>query len=299
MSTDRAGLLSGLAGYAFWGVAPIYFMWVQFASPTEVLAHRIVWAAALLLPGLFVLGQQRLLRNLKTTDAAWLALSALLLSFNWLVFVWSLFNGRMLEASLGYYINPLMTVVLGVVFLGERPRRGQWFAVGIAACAIAHEILARGVVPYAGLSLAVSFALYGLVRRKVGLPSAFGLAAETVYMLPFALAYLVWLSASGDGALARGDGAELALLALGGPVTIFPLLCFAYAALRVPFTVLGFLQYLAPSLTFLLAIYVYGEPIDATRLATFVLIWAAVVWFSLESLFVSWKKTEKSHAASG
>ena len=292
MKADRAGLLSAFLAYAFWGVAPIYFMWVQFASPVEVLSHRILWAWLLLVPAMLLLGQLKDLRALTKAKVGWLVLSAALLATNWLVFVWALFNERMVETSLGYYINPLMTVFLGVVFLAERPRVFQWVSVIIAAIAILHELLTLGEVPVAGLTLAVSFALYGLVRKQVGVPSFLGLTVETSVMAPFALAFIVMQMASGSGAVSSGEFSNLALLALGGPVTIFPLVCFAYAALRVPFTMLGFIQYVAPSITLVLAVTLYDQELTPERLTTFVLIWLALAVFSAESLYHVWRSNQ-------
>ena len=270
---------------------------MEFASAPEVLAHRIVWAAVLLVPGVVLLGEGAALRALRQRDVAWLFVSACLLAFNWLIFVWALFNGRMVEASLGYYINPLMTVCLGVLFLGERPRPGQWAAVLIAGAGIANEVVGLGLVPWAGLSLAVTFALYGLVRRKVGVPSFVGLTVETSLMFPFACAFMFW-QWLGAPEVSR-TGGELGLLALGGLVTIFPLLCFAHAALRVPFTVLGFVQYLAPSITLALAVLVYHQAVQPERWVTFALIWLAIAVFSAEGGYHGWRLNRRHRHAAG
>ncbi len=295
-SEGRAGLLSAFAAYGFWGVAPVYFFWVDFASPPEVLAYRIVFSVLLLVPGVLLLSHGEELRGLSGRQFLLLAASATLLCINWLVFVWALFNERMVEASLGYYINPLMTVFLGVVFLAERPRRGQWFAIAVAAAGIVYEVIALGTLPLAGLTLAVTFALYGLVRRTVGVSSFVGLSVETLLMLPLAGGYLFWLT-FGAPAVQR-EVEAVALLALGGVVTIFPLLCFAYAAMRVPFTVLGFVQYLAPSMTLLLAVLVYDQGVPDERWVTFTFIWLAIAIFSGEGLYHGVRNRQrKVHAA--
>ncbi len=277
-------------------MAPVYFFWVDFASPPEVLAYRIIFSVLLLVPGVLLLSHGEQLRGLSGRQFLLLASSAALLSVNWLVFVWALFNERMVEASLGYYINPLMTVFLGVLFLAERPRRGQWLAIAVAAAGIVFEVVALGTLPLAGLTLAVTFALYGLVRRTLGVSSFVGLTVETLLMLPLAGGYLLWLT-FGTPAVARAPE-EVSLLALGGVVTIFPLLCFAYAALRVPFTVLGFVQYLAPSMTLLLAVMVYAQAVPPERWVTFAFIWLAIVIFSGEGLYHGVRNRQrKIHAA--
>ncbi len=278
-------------------MAPVYFFWVDFASPPEVLAYRIVFSVLLLVPGVLLLSHGEELRALRGRQLLLLSTSAALLSVNWLVFVWALFNDRMVETSLGYYINPLMTVFLGVIFLAERPRRGQWFAIAAAAVGIVYEVVALGTLPLAGLTLAVTFALYGLVRRTVGVSSFVGLAVETLLMLPLAGGYLLWLT-FGTPAVTR-ELEEVSLLALGGVVTIFPLLCFAYAALRVPFTVLGFVQYLAPSMTLMLAVLVYAQDVPPERWVTFAFIWLAIAIFSGEGLYHGVRNRRRKIHATG
>jgi chloramphenicol-sensitive protein RarD len=202
-----------------------------------------------------------------------------------LLFVWAIFNAHMLDASLGYFINPLLNVLLGVLFFRERLRLAQTLALLLATLGVANEVLAVGVIPWVGLTLATSFGLYGLVRKRLAVSSAVGLGLETTLMLPLAVGFLVLSALSGEGALARGEAREIAWLAFAGPVTVVPLVCFAAAAVRLPLSVLGFFQYLAPSVMFLLAIFVYGEPFRSSQLVTFGCIWAALLIFSGEALY--------------
>lgn len=264
---------------------PIYFKQVAFAGPIEIIAHRICWAVLVLLAVILVRRQQHAVRHLDVSKLGWLVLSGGLLSVNWAVFVWALLNDRMLETSLGYYINPLVNIVLGGLFLGERLRPPQMLAVGLAALGVANELVAAGVVPWVGLTLALTFGTYGLVRKKIAVDSVVGLGVETLLLLPLAAGYLLWLGLRGEGTLTHGTDAEVALLALGGPFTVIPLVAFAAAALRLPLTALGFFQYIAPSLTLLLAVFVYGEPFRTAQAVTFGCIGLALVIFSLEGLY--------------
>ncbi len=224
-------------------------------------------------------------RHLTRGKVFWLAVSGLLLSVNWSAFVWALLNERMIETSLGYYINPLVNVLLGGLFLGERLRPWQFAAVLLAGFGVLNELLAVGVFPWVGLTLAFTFGFYGLVRKKIAVDSVVGLGVETLLLLPLAVGYLLWLTVLGEGSLAAGEGSEVALLSLGGPLTVIPLVAFAAAALRLPLTVLGFFQYLAPSITLLLAIFVYGEPFTSSQVVTFGCIWLALVIFTTEGLY--------------
>ncbi len=281
---DR-GVWFALAAYGFWGISPIYFKWVEFAEPFEILAHRIVWAFVLLVLLVSVRRRWGAVRRLKASGVAWLAVSATLVTINWGVFIWALQNERIVETSLGYYINPLVNIVLGGVFLGERLRRWQVLAVGLATLGVVNEIVSVGVLPWAGLALAFSFGFYGLVRKKIMVDSAVGLGVETTLLLPIAVAYLVFHALGETSTLANGTTDELLLLALGGFVTVFPLVCFAAAALRLSLTALGLFQYLAPTVTLLVAWYYYREPLADSQWITFGCIWLALVIFSGEGLY--------------
>lgn len=282
---DRAGVWFALSAFGFWGVAPVYFHAVDFAGPLEIVAHRIVWSVVVLALLILARRQWRNLVALTRREIAWLALSGLLIGGNWVLFVWALLNDRLLDASLGYFINPLVNVVLGIVFFAERLRPAQWLALLLAACGVVHEIVAVGVLPWVGLCLAFSFALYGLIRKRVGVGAAVGLGVETALVLPLALGYLGFAAWHGHGVLVDGSSTQVLLLAGAGLVTVFPLVCFASAAARLPLGILGFFQYLAPSLMFLLAIFVYAEPFRPSQLVTFGAIWLGLVIFSVEALY--------------
>ncbi|HEY5646457.1 MAG TPA: EamA family transporter RarD [Pseudomonadales bacterium] len=273
-----------LTAYCLWGVLPVYFKAVAFAGALEIIAHRICWAVLVLLAVVLIRRQQHSIRHMDFSKVGWLLLSGGLLSINWGVFVWALLNDRMIETSLGYYINPLVNIVLGGLFLGERLRSLQKVAVGLAVVGVLNEMVSVGVFPWVGLTLALSFGTYGLVRKRIAVDSVVGLGVETVFLLPLAAGYLLWLAMHGHGALAVGTDAQIALLALGGPLTVIPLVAFAAATLRLPLTVLGFFQYLAPSITLLLAVFVYGEPFRPAQTITFGCIGLALIVFSLESL---------------
>ncbi len=285
MRIDRGGIWFALCAYGSWGVAPVYFKQLGFADPLEVVAYRVVASVALLGLLVVMLGQWRDVRALTRRELMGLTVSGVLISANWLLFVWAIFNDRMLDASLGYFINPLLNVLLGVLFFREVLRPAQTVALLLAAAGVANEILAVGLVPWVGLCLAASFGLYGLVRKRLAVGSVVGLGLETTLVLPLALIYLVWTTTAGHGALARLDTGQLGWLAAAGPVTVLPLVCFAAAAVRMPLSVLGFFQYLAPSLMFVLAIGLYGEPLRASQILTFGLIWLALLIFSGEAVY--------------
>jgi chloramphenicol-sensitive protein RarD len=264
---------------------PAYIKAVRAAPVVELLCHRVVWALAFLLVISWRQGQLRALRSALRSGRvlAILAASTTLLAVNWLVYIWAVVNGRVLEASLGYYINPLVNVLLGVVILGERLERPVQIAVGIAAAGVLWLALHFGEFPWIPLVLANSFGLYGLMRKLAPVGALAGLTVETALLLPLTGGYLVWAIASGRAAFLAGDPSLDVLLLLGGPVTAVPLLFFAAAARRLPLTTLGFLQYLSPTLQFLLAVFAYGESFDRTRAVAFACIWTAVALFAAHS----------------
>jgi chloramphenicol-sensitive protein RarD len=285
MHVDRTGVGLALAAYGLWGIAPVYFKWLTFAGPVEVVAHRVLWSVLVLALLVGLGGRWRVVRSLTGGQLAWLTLSGGLISVNWLLYVWAVTSDRMLDASLGYFINPLVNVLLGVLFFREWLRPAQRVALALAALGVVNEIWAVGVLPWVGLTLAISFGFYGLVRKRLAVDPVVGLGVESTLVLPLAIGYLTVTALHGGGAIVRGDGTELSLLSLGGPITVIPLVCFAAAAVRMPLSVLGFFQYLAPSAMFLLAVFVYGEPFRMTQLVTFGCIWLALVIFSGEALY--------------
>ena len=291
----KRGVLYALAAYLLWGVIPVYFKAVQTVAPTEVLAHRVLWSLALVALLLAILRYQSWTAALaKPAVLKTFVVSALLVSLNWLIYIWSVQTGHVVDASLGYFINPLVNVLIGAVVFKERLRRIQWTAVALAATGVAWLTWQAGQPPWIGLSLALTFSLYGLLRKTAALGALQGLAVETALLAPLALAWLGWLAANDASAFVSGitSSAETspwtpALLLMAGPVTAVPLLLFAAAARRIPFSTLGLLQYTGPTLQLLLGVWLYGEPFGQGKAIGYALIWAALAVFSAELLLWS------------
>jgi len=282
---DRRGLGFGLGAYLIWGFLPLYFILLAGVTAGEIVADRVVWSLVLLIGILAVAGRfGKLLAVLRTPRTlGLLAISAALISVNWLVYIWAVQNGHVLASSLGYFLNPLVNVLLGVVVLGERLKRMQMAAVALAAAGVAVLAVGAGAGLWISLTLASSFAIYGLVRKIAPVESLEGLTVETALLTPFALGYMAWL-ASND-ALIFGDAPGLtALLVLAGAVTAVPLLLFAGAARLLPYSTLGLLQYLAPTLQFLLAITVFGEVMTLSHIVCFALIWSGLALYVFGSV---------------
>ena len=279
----RQGGYFALAAYCIWGVAPIYFKLVGHVQPLEIIAHRVTWSAILLMAVLALSGKLGELR-LPIKSLGWLLLSAMLLACNWLIFVFAVLNDQIIDTSLGYFINPLVSVFLGIFFLGERLRPLQWLALSIAFLGVMIQLVVLGHLPLISLALAFSFGFYGLIRKNLNLPAVSGLALETLIILPFALGYLVWQQARGALAFSNLSLETDLLLVLGGVVTSLPLLFFAGAVTRLSLTTVGIFQYLAPSLTLLLAVFYFEEPFNRVQFATFFCVWVSIVIFTTESL---------------
>lgn len=264
---------------------PIYIKSVRAVPILEVLSHRIVWALVLLLLLAWHQGQLGTIRSVfrPGRTLALLAASTVTLAINWLIYIWAVVHNRTLEASLGYYINPLVNVLLGVLVLGERLERPVKVAVGFAALGVLWLAVQAGQPPWVSLALALSFGTYGLMRKLAPLGALPGLAVETLLLLPLAGGHLLWAVASGRSAFLSGRPALDLLLLLAGPVTAIPLLFFAGAMRRLPLSTMGFLQYLSPTFQFLLAVFLYHEPFDRSRAVAFVLIWTALVIFAVHS----------------
>ena len=273
----RRGLTAAVGAFAIWGAFPLYLRLLRGVDPLEIIAHRVVWCCAFVLGWLALRGELGLLAApLRTSSVRRRLLgSALLVSVNWLTFVWAVTAGRTLEASLGYFINPLVNVLLGVVLLSERLTSRQWCAVVLAALGVAWLTLHAGKPPWIALALALSFASYGLIRKLVAVEAVVGLAAETVLLVPFALAYLIFVALGGHAALGR-DALTSGLLVFSGVVTAVPLALFAFGARSIPYSTLGLVQYLGPSLQFATGVFVFEEPMVPARLAGFALIWTAL-----------------------
>ncbi|MCA0900443.1 MULTISPECIES: EamA family transporter RarD [Microbulbifer] len=279
------GLLAGIGAYFIWGVAPLYFKLLDDLSAMEILSHRSIWSLVLALIMLAVLGKltglREVLRTRKTVIA--LLITTALITCNWLIFIWAINSDHILDASLGYYINPIFSVLLGVVAMGERLRPLQWFAVCLAAVGISYEIWSYGRLPLVALGVALTFGLYGLVRKKTPVDSLTGLTVETLFMLPLALGFLFWSSSPTSNLLNNSWQMNLLLIA-AGPVTLTPLLLFNIAARRLNLSTLGFLQYIGPTLMFIFAIVIYKEPMDSTKLITFAFVWVALIFYSADAL---------------
>lgn len=280
----REGLLAALIAYTLWGVLPIYFKIVETVPAAEVLAHRILWAVPFGLP--IVLARRQwpevalALRARRTLGL--LALAAAFIALNWLVYIWAVQNDLIFQASLGYYINPLMYVLVGVLFFGERLRRLQTGAVLLAAAGVAVLTISGREFPLISLTLATSFTIYGTIRSRVAIGGMPGLFIETLVLLPAAAAYLLWLTSRGDAVFISGDLRLAGTLMLAGPITVIPLLCFALAARRLRLSTIGVMQFIAPTLQFVVGL-AYGEVLTRPHIVCFTLIWTAVTLFSFDA----------------
>jgi len=281
------GLLYAALAYIAWGLFPVYFKQLVQVNAFEVVMHRMVWSFVFLMGVLLVLKRWAWLRDVARQPRVLLAfaLSALLLSANWSVYVWAVQNAHVLDASLGYFILPLVNVAMGFAFLNERPRPVQWLAVAVAASGVLWLTLQAGRLPWVALVLAGTFGTYGLLRKVAKLGALEGLTLETLLLLPMAVALLGWWTWHGQGALVQGDPVTLGWLLLAGPLTAIPLLLFAAGARRIPLATMGLLQYISPSLQMLLGVWLYGEPFEPARAIGFYLIWAALAVYTAEGLW--------------
>ncbi|MEO6395787.1 MAG: EamA family transporter RarD [Devosia sp.] len=282
----RSGLIVGVACYVVWGFLPLLFRALVDVNSTTIVANRTVWT--LVVVGLILYARRRLpevaaaLRNAATLRS--MAISSVLLGGNWLLFVWSVETGQVLEATFGYFINPLVNIAIGMVLLGERQNRWQTVSIVVAAVAIALQGAGLGRFPFIALGLALSFGFYGFFRKTAKVGSATGLFVETLVLVPVALAYLGYTFIRDGGIGLHADPAHLLLLMATGPATATPLLLFAYAVQRLRLTTVGMLQYIAPSITFVIAITLFGEPLNGVRLLSFGLIWLSLVIYTTDSV---------------
>lgn len=279
------GVALGIGAYLSWGFLPIYLKAVGSVPAPEILAHRILWSL-LLVAGVVVLARRgaavsALLRAPRTIGL--LAVTAMLIGINWLTYIWAVNAGHVLETSLGYFINPLVNVALGVIVLGERLRRPQVAAVALAAVGVTILAVAQGSLPWISLVLAFSFGLYGLLRKMAPVDPLTGLLGETALLAPLCLFYLLWLASLGTGSFGASTGIDV-LLVLSGLVTAVPLLMFAAAGKRLRYATIGLLQYIAPTIQFLLAVLLYGEALTAAHLVTFGFIWAGLALYAADAL---------------
>jgi chloramphenicol-sensitive protein RarD len=283
--THRTGVLYAISAFSFWGMVPIYFKQVADVSPLEVLAHRILWSMVLLL--IFLIASRRfglvgsIFRDPKQRKM--LLLSSLLVSANWLIFIYAVGHSMILETSLGYFINPLISIFLGYLFFGERMGRRQWIGVGLVFVAVLIQLVVVGSLPIISLGIALTFAFYGVVRKYAHVPSIPGLFIETLMVLPLAIGYLIYLYMTSSLSFGSSDAYTNVMLSLAGFITVLPLLWFNAATIRIPLTLIGILQYIGSSLAFLIAILIYHETLDTIMLLTFVLVWIAIIIFSWQS----------------
>lgn len=286
MSESRRGVLLGTAAYLIWGLFPLYWPLLAPATPLEILAHRIVWSLVFVVGVLLLRRRWDWLSRLRhdRRRLGLLVLAATVISVNWGVYIWGVVSGHVVETSLGYFINPLVTVVLGVVLLRERLRPVQWSAVGLAAVAVVVLTVDYGRLPWIALVLAASFATYGLAKKQVAMPALESLAVETGLLAPAAAAFLVAVQVGGSGTFGHVPAGTTALLVGAGVVTAVPLLLFGAAAPRIPLSTIGLLQYVTPIMQFLLGVTVFHEAMPASRWIGFAMIWAALVGFSADSV---------------
>ncbi|HKG62894.1 MAG TPA: EamA family transporter RarD [Solirubrobacteraceae bacterium] len=284
MDNHRTGLVAGVSAYLLWGLFPLYWPLLEPAAPVEILAHRIVWSLVFVCGLLALTAGFGWLRTLGRRRAGLLALAATLVTINWGTYIYGVNSEHVVETSLGYFINPLVTVALAVTVLGERLTRLQGVAVAIAAAAVVVLTVDYGRPPYIALTLACSFGLYGLIKKRAGVDGVQSLAFETGFLAPVALAYLLVLGASGSGTFSSEGAGHAALLAAGGIFTAVPLMLFGVAAIRIPLTSLGLIQYLAPILQFAIGVLIYSEPMPASRLAGFALVWVALAVFTWDAV---------------
>jgi len=283
---DRNGVINAISAYVLWGLAPIYFKLIATVSSDEIMVHRIIWSSLLLFLIVVISKRYRVLINtLKQPKLlAKLAITASFLLVNWFLFIWAINNDHLLDASLGYFINPLFSVALGVIFLGERLRKMQKLAVILALCGVLIQLVALGSLPVVSLALAGSFGIYGLLRKKLHIDSFVGLLIESSMMLPLAIMYwLLFIDSSTANMLKNNLDLNMLLIA-AGVFTTAPLLCFTAAAKRLTLSTLGFFQYIGPSIMFVLATFYYQETLEPAKLFTFAAIWLALVIYSVDSL---------------
>ena len=283
----RLGVILALAAYFIWGIAPAYFKVIWFVPADEILTHRIIWSFFFMIALISVSRQWSQVKQLLHTPKKilLLAVSAVLVGGNWLLFIWSVNNHHLLEASLGYFINPLVNILLGMVFLGERFRRMQWLAVILAASGVLVQLWAFGSLPIISLGLAFSFAFYGLLRKKIAVDAQTGMLVETLWLLPVAAIWLFGIADSATSHMTQNSWSLNLLLMAAGVVTTVPLLCFTGAAMRLRLSTLGFFQYIGPKLMFLLAVTFYDEHPGTDKMVTFGFIWVALAIFVMDALY--------------
>jgi chloramphenicol-sensitive protein RarD len=290
-SAYRRGFTAVTSAFLIWGLFPLYIKALHPVPPLQVAAQRLVWGCLFALLCLTLRSELQQLRTaLVQPRTRWLlCASAAMISINWIFYVWGVANNRLLETSLGYFVNPLVNVLLGVVVLSERLNRVQWLAVGTAASGVAYLAWSAGQPPWIALVLAFSFGIYGLVRKLANVDSLTGFAGETLLLLPLGLGYLIWCELHGNGAFISQGPVTVSLLIVGGPLTAIPLVLFGFGALRIPYATVGLLQYIGPTMQLLLGVFIYHEPFGGARAVGFTLIWIALAMYATDGLWRSRK----------
>lgn len=294
----RLGFLSLLGAYLLWGGLPLYFRVLDHVAPSEMLAHRIIWSVP---TGLIFIWAARnwaqLWSTLRWSHVRWLLLSALLIGANWLLYIWAVGQERVMEASLGYYINPLVSVLIGMVLFSERLRPAQWAAVGLATIGVGVMTVALGYLPWVALVLCMTFAFYGAIRKQVQVDSRAGFVVEAGLLAPLALVWMGWFIGQPEGRWFAEGGWDIPLLMLAGPITAVPLILFAVGAKRLRLSTVGMMQYLAPTLQFLISVVVFREPFGTTHALAFGFIWTALIVFTVDSVIGDRKARRLAQAA--
>jgi chloramphenicol-sensitive protein RarD len=295
-SSTRGGYSAAISAFVIWGLFPIYLIGLLDVSAMELTAHRIVWSCVFVLAWLAVLREMNSLWAAFTSKGVLLRLSAsaFFIAVNWVGFAWAVNHGHVLEVSLAYFMGPLLNILLGVFVLSERLNRAQWIAVAFAAAGVAYLTFIAGHLPWIALMVGSSFAFYGLIRKTVRIDALPGLAVETILLVPFAAAYLIWRELAGIASFTHMSGTVDALLLFGGVVTSVPLFLFAYGARKVPYSTIGVLQFIAPSMQLVCGLVVFKEPLEAARLNGFVLIWMGLAIYAADAL---WRARSRAVAA--
>ena len=290
------GILSAGSAFTLWGIFPLYLKLLKSVPSLEILSHRVLWSAIFLGLILALRRQWDWIHSIRTRPRISLAFiaSAAMLGANWVIYIWAVNADRIIDASLGYFIAPLFNVLFGVL-LGERLKAIQWLAIALAASGVAWLTLSTGQLPWIGLVLAVTFSLYGLIRKTASLGALEGLSVETLVMLPLAALFLLLPDSGSSHAFASGSLSLTLMLVAAGPVTAIPLLLFAFGARRIPLSVIGLLQYIGPSIQMMLGVWLYHEPFGSERQLGFALIWTALALYSLEALWRAWRPSATRH----
>ncbi|MFZ6742347.1 EamA family transporter RarD [Undibacterium sp. JH2W] len=290
----RQGILFAGSAYFLWGLFPIYFKTLYDVPALEILLNRMLWSLLFLLGVLTWRKQWTWVKGAAQQPKliAGFALSALLLSANWFVYIWAVNHGHIVDASLGYFITPLVNILIGSVWLREKLRPGQWLSVALAATGVAWLTMQTGHLPWIGLVLAMTFGTYGLLRKTSALGALEGLSLETALLFPFAFGWLCWMTFQGQNSFIASSVDIKMLLLISGPITAIPLLLFAAGARRIPMTTLGLLQYISPLVQLLLGVWLYHEPFDSNKLTGFIAIWTALIVYSCEGLWNNFRSSE-------